>query len=297
MNRFLGFALAASLFFPPSAIASPAGAAERTIRSGAATFSMTGSGSRAVILLPGLASGPYEFDGIRPWLAAHYTVYSVAFAGFDGQAPIHAPYLDAFAQSIVDLIRRERLQKPILIGHSLGGHLAVRIAATIPDNVGGVLAIDALPLFPLARPGETPDARARGLATFRDALLATPDDAYALQTKRYIGFLVTAPADVELVTRHDLASDRTTVATSAYEMGRDDLTPLLPKIVAPVEVLAPAAGDAADATQTAAYYTQAYAGTPQLSVVGIAGSKHFIMFDRPAEFASAVTAFMARVAP
>jgi len=287
MNQLLAtLALAASLGFPL-----PASAAPRTIQLDAASATVTGSGPRAILLLPGLGCGPYEFAGIAPTLAAKYTVYSLTFAGFDGAAPVKGPYLDAFAQSIGDLIAREHLRKPILIGHSLGGHLAVRVAETNPSNVGGVLAIDAVPLFPIPQPGETPETRKSGAAAYRDALLNAPDDKYAASAKYFIGQLVTAPADIDLVAKHDLASDRATIAGAAYEMALDDLGPALPKIVAPVEILAPAPDDA-QAAQYAASYTTLYAGAPHVHVATIAPSKHFIMFDQPEKFAAAVDAFL-----
>jgi pimeloyl-ACP methyl ester carboxylesterase len=290
MLRILAaLALGAGLSFPL-----PAGAAPRTIQLEAAVASVTGTGPRAIVLLPGLGCGPYEFDGIAPALAAKYTVYAVRFAGFDGAPAIKGPYLDAFAKSVTDLIARERLQKPILIGHSLGGHLALRVAATIPANVGGVLAIDAVPLFPLPQPGETPASRQQGAAAFRDALLAVPDDKYAAQSKFFIAQLVTDPKNVDLVAQHNAASDRATVAGASYEMSIDDLGPSLPNISAQIEVLAPAPDDA-QAKEYAAFYTGLYRGAPHVHVTAIAPSKHFIMYDRPDAFAAAVNAFLATI--
>ena len=280
-------ALGAGLLPPLSASAAP-----RTIQLEAATATVSGTGSRAILLLPGLACGPYEFDGIAPELAEQHTVYALKFAGFDGAAPVKPPYLDAFARSVTDLIAREHLTKPILIGHSLGGHLALRVAATTPANIGGVLVIDALPLFPLAQPGETPESRQRGAAAFRDALASVPDDKYTAQAKYFIAQLVTDPQNVDIVTQHQLAGDRATIAGASYEMALEDLGPSLPKIVAPVEVLAPATDDAS-AAQVAAFYTALYKGTPHLHVDAIAPSKHFIMYDQPEKFAKAVDAFVA----
>jgi pimeloyl-ACP methyl ester carboxylesterase len=288
MNRVLAaLALGAGLSFPLSANAAP-----RTIQLDAATATVTGSGTRAVLLLPGLGCGPYEFDGIAPALAQTYTVYSLRFAGFDGAAPVKGPYLDAFAKSVTDLIAREHLQKPILIGHSLGGHLALRVAASIPSNVAGVLAIDAVPLFPLPQPGETPETRRKGAAAYRDALLAVPDDAYAAQAKLFIAQLVTAPENVALVAQHNAASDRATIAGASFEMAVDDLGPSLARIGAPIEVLAPAP-DEAQAKAYAAFYTGLYQGAPHVHVDAIAPSKHFIMYDQPEKFAAAVNAFLA----
>jgi len=290
MRRFLSaLALGASLSSPLAASAAP-----RTLHVGAATVTVTGSGPRAVILIPGLASGAYVFDAIVPQLARDHTVYAVTFAGFDGLAPVKPPYLDAFGASIAGLIAQEKLVKPILIGHSLGGHVALRFAATSPAVPAGVLVIDSIPLFPPPRPGETPESRKEGALAFRDAMLGATPEQYAAQTKAALAYLVTAPKDVDFLLPRDLASDRATAAGAIVEMALEDLTPLLGKITAPVEVLAPAATEA-DAAQTATQYASAYAGTPHLDVVAIAPSKHFIMYDQPEKFAAAVAAFVAKV--
>jgi pimeloyl-ACP methyl ester carboxylesterase len=288
MNRLIAtITLGASLL-----LTQPAAAAPRTIALDAASVTVSGSGPRAVILLPGLACGPYVFAGIAPKLAQTYTVYSFTFAGFDGAAPLaKGPYLDAFAKSVDDLIVREHLEKPLIIGHSLGGHLAIRTAEEHPGSVGGILVIDAVPLFPLPQPGETQQARQTGAAAFRDAILGSSDDAYGAQTGYFMAQMVTDPKNVELVTKHDLASDRTTVANAAYELSLADLSPNLSKIQAPVEVLA-AAPIEATAAQTAAVYAAQYKDTPHLHVDAIAPSKHFIMFDQPDKFAAAVDAFL-----
>src|SRR4029453_19051285 len=47
-----------------------------------------------------------------------------------------------------DYLRTQGLEKPILVGHSLGGVLAMAVAADVPDPVGGVVIVDSLPFLP-----------------------------------------------------------------------------------------------------------------------------------------------------
>ena len=288
MKRLIAAALLSTAWFsaPITASAAPA----TTFNVDGALVQKTGSGP-AVILIPGLGGGPFVYDAVIPELSKRATVYAVTLPGFDGVAPVAAPYLPAFEKSIVDLIAREHLAHPLIVGHSLGGHLAVKLAQDVP-SVAAVLVIDAVPLYPLPRPGETAASRAAAGAGFADAMLAAPDDKYAAQQKMVDGYLVTSDADIATVTQHALASDKTTEVKAGVEMMMEDLGPKLPAISAPMTLLAPAPSEA-EAAGVAAEYKQLYAGTPHLTVITIAPSKHFIMFDQPAKFQAALDAFVA----
>ena len=288
MNKLLQAAIAGAIvwFAAAPALADPA------FNVDGATVAKTGSGAKSVILIPGLGGGAYVWDRVAPALAARYTVYTITLPGFDGVPAVKAPYLPVYERAIADLIAHEHLVKPTLVGHSLGGHLALKLAESQPDLIGAIVAVDALPLFPLQQPGETPQSRAASVVAFRNALTDTPLYAYAAQTRAMTAALVTSSRDVETIAVHSLRADRTAFAGAAAEMALEDLAPGLTAIAAPVLVLA-AAPSEATAPQYAAVYRQLYAGTPHLDVRAIGTSKHFIMFDRPAAFQSALDAFLA----
>ena len=267
-----------------------AASADTTLHVDGALVQKTGSGP-AVILIPGLGGGPFVYAGVIPELSAHHTVYAVTLPGFDGNAPVAAPYLPAFEKSMTDLIAQEHLAHPVIVGHSLGGHLAVKLAEDVP-SVAAVMAIDAIPLFPLARPGETPASRQAMADGYNTMMLGESQDAYSAQTKTFFGYLVTGDTNAALVADHGLKSDRSTEVKSATEMMMEDLGPKLASITVPVTVLAPASSDA-DVAATQAEYTQLYAGTKKLTVTTIAPSKHFIMLDQPDKFRAALDAFVA----
>jgi pimeloyl-ACP methyl ester carboxylesterase len=281
--------------FGTSLIPALASAAPTQMHVDAAYVTKTGSGKQAVILIPGLASGAYVYDGVAPELAKKYTVYTITFAGFDGEPPVQPPYLDAFDKSIVDLIAQEHLQKPILVGHSLGGHLTFRLAEELGSNIGGAFVIDGLPIYPPPQPGETLDDRKANAAKLRDGFLALPADAYASTVHRFMTFLVTDPTNVDTITTRSLDSDRATYGGALYEYAAADLRPKLSKIAVPLELLAPADSEAG-APAVVRAYTALCAGTPKLDVETIAPSKHFIMYDQPDKFRTVLDAYIARVA-
>jgi pimeloyl-ACP methyl ester carboxylesterase len=75
-------------------------------------------------------------------------LYVLTLPGFDGR-PAAGPTPFATAQAAVaKLIAQRRLDKPVIVGHSLGATMAIALAAQQPASIGGVVAIDGLPVFP-----------------------------------------------------------------------------------------------------------------------------------------------------
>ena len=270
--------------------------ADTTLHVDAAYITKSGSGKRAVIFIPGLGAGAYVWDGVAPEVAKDYTVYTLTFAGFDGEPPVQPPYIDAFTQSVRDLIAQEKLVKPLLVGHSMGGFIALKLAETMPDKLGAVLLVDMLPIFPPPQPGETPQTRAAGAAQVRDQLLAAAPEQYQSTLRTFMAQLVSDPKNVDLITARTMRSDRATFAGAFYELSTGDLRPGLAKIAVPVELLMPAPSENYE-PQMAAFYSQLYIGTKDYTLVPIVPSKHFIMYDAPGKFQTALDAFLAKYGP
>lgn len=287
---FLALALALFAMAPQ-----PAAAGDAQLHIGSAFVNRTGSGPRAVIFIPALAAGGYIWDAVVPELARRYTVYTVTFAGFDGAPPTQPPYLDEFTRSIEELIAVEKLDRPVLVGHSLGGFLALRVAEEIPDRIGGVMVLDMIPRYPPSAPSESPEARQKSAATLRDEMLAATPEQFAAGVRTYVAGLVSDPRTVEMISELLLKSDRATFAGAEYELTQADLRPDLAKISAPVEVLAPIKAGASVPTLLA-FYKSSFSGVAQLDVEPIGPSLHFLMYDQPAKFQALLDAFLTRVA-
>ncbi len=118
-----------------------------------------GHGKTALILIPGLGCGDWVWADLVRDLQNDYRLYTVTLPGFDGTPTITTPYLGQVLTSLKLLIRQEKLRHPVIIGHSLGGYVALRLAEEAPNLPGSLIIIDALPIFPPAVPGETPAQR------------------------------------------------------------------------------------------------------------------------------------------
>lgn len=133
-----------------------------------------GSGSD-VILIPGLASSREVWTDLAATLRKSHRVHLVELAGFastpalsNPEGKVIAPAVDAIA----DYIQTQHITAPAIIGHSLGGEIALMIGARHPDQVSRLMIVDALPFYTLMiDPAATTETAARHATATRDWLL------------------------------------------------------------------------------------------------------------------------------
>src|SRR3954454_25263813 len=271
------------------AFATPIVAAPATPVAAATAFAPTrftaeviGSGPD-VILIPGLTASKNVW---RPAVAAvpgyrYHLIQVAGFAGAPAAANARGEIVAPLADEIARYIRANGLKRPAIVGHSMGGTLALMLAERHPDAVGKVMVVDMLPQ-PAELLGASPGG-IRGLADMLRDLGGTPFGRSLIDSA-----IRTFGNDKVANTR----SDPDVVARAAHELAVTDLTPELPRIRAPLTVLYaspdPALGPAADGV-----YREAYAGDPAARLVRIDGSGHMIMAAQQRRFAEELRKFLA----
>ncbi len=125
-----------------------------------------GSGRPLILLHGGLGSGEM-FGPTLPALAANHQVIVVDLQGHGRTADIDRPIdIRLMADDIAALIDHLRLDKPDLVGYSLGGGVAFFTAVKYPDKVGKLVMAaanirrDAIPADMLAQQGQVNAAAA-----------------------------------------------------------------------------------------------------------------------------------------
>ena len=73
--------------------------------------------------------------------------------GRSGPLPT-APDLDGYADVVADFIRARGLERPVLVGHSLGGGVCISLAARFPDLIRGLVLVDSAAPSGLVTPEE-----------------------------------------------------------------------------------------------------------------------------------------------
>lgn len=102
-------------------------------------------GSTPIVLIHGTGSSLHTFDGWSERLRSDYRVVRMDLPGYGLTGPF--PNRDYSIENYVDFIQHflsaRGIEKCILGGNSLGGHIAWRFAVKYPDNVDKLILIDA----------------------------------------------------------------------------------------------------------------------------------------------------------
>jgi pimeloyl-ACP methyl ester carboxylesterase len=283
---FRAFAIAAAIV-----IASPALAAFQSDRIAVTT---AGSGPD-VVLVHGLASSPRVWTGTVERVPGYrYHLVDIAGmgeaeAGANAQGAVVAPV----AEEIARYIRDEKLEKPAIIGHSMGGTIAMMVAARHPDSVGRLMVVDMFPF--IGQMFGAPDVeKARPIADAMRArsAKATPEERMQERERTVISMINTESERAGPIADSQ-ASNADTVANAFSELIVTDLRAELPSITAPTTVLyvTPKGAPFTDA-QMDGVYQAAYAPITGATVKRVPGAAHFIMLDAPDAFAEEVKAFL-----
>ena len=127
---------------------------------------------KPMILIPGLACSGEVWDSTVARFKDRHECHVLTLAGFAGQPPtkLEGSYTDAIVKGIAGYIRDKKLDKPAIVGHSLGGFLCFKLAAAEPDLVGPIVAVDG---FPAAGLIFMPDASDADRKVFAEMFLKT----------------------------------------------------------------------------------------------------------------------------
>jgi pimeloyl-ACP methyl ester carboxylesterase len=247
-----------------------------------ARFSVVVQGSGPdVILIPGLTGSRDVWKGSVAALPGYrYHLVQVAgFAGTPARGNARGDVVAPLAEEIARYIVAAGLRRPAIVGHSMGGTVAMMVAARHPERVGKVMVVDMLPEPAGILGGDA--AGMRGLADSLRDLSATPGGRRLVESA------------IRLLGNPESGADPDVVARATHELALTDLTPELPRIAAPLTVVY-ASLDSSRRALDDSRYRAAYAGKRGAKLIRIDNSGHMVMYDQPARFRAAMKAFLAR---
>jgi N-formylmaleamate deformylase len=277
----LPIAAALALACLGSGPAAPVAAAPASVSFAPTRFSVVVQGTGPdVILIPGL-TGSREVWKVSVAAVPGYRYHLIQVAGFAGTAAsgnARGNVVAPLAEEIARYIAARGLRRPAIVGHSMGGTVAMMVAARHPSLVGKVMVIDMLPQPAGIIGGDA--AGIRGLADSLRDLSATPGGRRLVESA------------IRLFGNPESGADPDVTARATHELALTDLTPELPRIAAPLTVLYASLDPGRHAADDGRYRA-AYRGKRGVRLVRIDDSGHMIMYDQPARFRSELKAFLA----
>ena len=264
------------------------------------TFSVRVVGKgQPMLLIPGLTCPGAVWDETVARYQQRYQCHVVSLAGFGGQAPAAAadPLLLPVRDQLLAYIKTHKLNRPVVVGHSLGGFLALWLSTAEPDAIGPLVIVDSLPFLAAVMNPATTVETAKPQANAMRKQVQSGRLPVAAQ-KQMVSGLVTDTARITQVARWGTASDPATVAQAMYDLYTTDLRAELGRIQQPVLVLGAWAaykqyGSTKESTR--AIFTQQYAKLPQHRIEMSEAGKHFLMYDDTAWFFAQTDGFLKQV--
>jgi pimeloyl-ACP methyl ester carboxylesterase len=256
--------------------------------------SVVGKG-KPMILIPGLSCTGEVWNETVNRYKDHYECHVLTLSGFGDSKGIGDPFLPKVRDGVIAYAKSKKLDKPVLVGHSLGATVVLWVAATEPKLASSVIAVDGVPWIGGLTPGVTVESATKMGEQIRTSIGSSTQAAFAEQTKMFLGQMITDPKRVEEVVKTGGKSDPKAVGQAMYEMFANDLRPLMSKIEAPVLLLA--SGGMAPTAESKAQVEKAFRDQVKdikdLKFAINPAARHFVFFDDPKWFFDQIDGFLA----
>ncbi len=245
------------------------------------------SANPALILLHGGSAHAHWWDHIAPTLARTHRVLALDFRGHGESAWTHPPAYE-IADYVADLegvITALELDAPVLMGHSLGGFVALCYATTVTVNRGVFVIVD---IGPRLRPSRT----MRLLRSLPPPTYSTEADVYTRfrllpaetwATPKLLRYIAQYSVRPDHTGRFHLKSDRATMVRQPC-----DLEPQLTRIACPILFIR----GQHSKTLSAERLAHLARACPQATGIEIPQAGHHVFLDQPATFLDTVTTFL-----
>ena len=198
---------------------------------------ISGSGKQAILFIPGLTCSGEVWDATKAVYEKEYTCYVLTMAGFGGVKPQANASFNSWETGIAKYIKDNKIDKPIIIGHSIGGGLVLAIAADYPELVSKIIVVDALPcIAAMGNPNFKPAEKVDNTEKINKIVNATNEEFYKSQ-KSASEQLVLNTSKQETVLNWGLQSDRKTIAVMFWDYTNVDLREKITTITCPALIL------------------------------------------------------------
>jgi len=256
---------------------------------------VTGSG-QPIVLIPGLSCSADVWAESTAWMSDHYECHALTLSGFAGVASlpeVQAAFLETIAGDLKTYLEAFD-QLPILIGHSLGGFLSMKIAIESPDLVEKIVVVDSYPSMGALFMGSgfSPEVARLMSEQQTKTMLAMPDEEYAAGQKVGLESMIQDPEWVEVALQWSLTSDRATVFKAYGELLETDLRGQMDHLKCPALILQAGSGPQMDAKAWKELNQRQYGKHRNLDIKRNDAARHFIMYDAPIWFKTQLTNFL-----
>lgn len=173
------------------------------------SYTVSGEGKTALVFIHCWScDNRYWREQIQPF-SKKYKVINLDLAGHGLSKTSRTEFtVDDFAEDVAAVVTNEKLNKAILVGHSMGGTVMVEAARLLPDNTLGLVAVDTL--F---------DVQSTVKPEFIPKIMNPFNVSYKQTTERFVDNLFIDSTNAKLAQwiRADMTSAPETIALNSFE--------------------------------------------------------------------------------
>ena len=234
----------------------------------------SGNGSKVLVMIPGFACSGDVWDETASLLADEYHCLQLTLPGFAGASALEKPSFKGMEKQIIAELKNRKLTHVSLIGHSMGGGLAMAIASHYPEMVDQVIIVDALPcLSALYNPAFKADPNKDNTAAINQ-MMQMDDARYQQMTQMGAATQTLTIDKIPTINAWASKTDRLTYFSMYYDYTNTDLRQDLCNIKAPMLVLLEPQFRGVDQM-----VKSQFAACPNATIRYATKGLHFIMYD------------------
>jgi len=232
---------------------------------------------KPVLLLAGFTCTGDVWDETVSEISETNECHIVTYAGFGDVLALDTLWLQTIKQDLDIYIAHNRFEDLSIIGHSMGGTLALWLASEKKYDIKNMLIIDALPCMGALMIPNYSSEKITYNTPYTKNLLSMSESDFSGMAMNFAKFMCKSISNHEQIASWIIKSDRKTYVHGYVDLLKVDLRKSLSEIDTPVRILAAANPSKSMVENT---YNEQYALLENKEVIYIEDSAHFIMYDK-----------------
>lgn len=250
-----------------------------------------------IILIHGMSCSAEVWGDLVTKYKDDYELHLVSIKGFGNKEKlVREHYLRSIKDELISYTKSNNLESPIILGHSMGGFLALWAAADEPDLFAKIVSVDGVPYFPvLQMPGITPENAAPIVAQMTSSMSNMSLEQLLQNQKMMVSTMIATEEKRAKIVEMGMNSHPEVVGQAYGEMYTTDIRAEMQKVKIPVLVFgAWAAYQNFGATKTSvtAGYEDQFKDIPQARILVADSAYHFVFYDEPDWFYAELDSFL-----
>jgi len=102
--------------------------------------------TKTILVIHGLFGNSDNWHSIAQALSSEFNIYTIDLPNHGQSSPLEQASYDTIATLINEWMQQIKLEKCFLLGHSMGGKVAMQLATQYPEKVQGLIVVDIAPV-------------------------------------------------------------------------------------------------------------------------------------------------------